>query len=425
MVRTITTHLPAMRMGNCNKSGVADIHTPSSAGPTSTPTPNSVSGTLYSPSSTLQSNGSSAIQPPPGAIVATTSAVPVSHGSPSPSEGEGRAGTILKLPSIPAMDLRFSMLESVTPRNSRRVDKMPIIPGSVDGHREEEFDENEEVYERHSLHADSFVTAGDVEGGEVELDSMYEAGEESFIHRRWERDAGLGSGAPISSEDFHTFRAKSESAPMSALTPAFWTFWLGFLFPVLWLLGGWLFTNIGEMPPKYTAWEWFFWKRRWNPKRWFKAMRESLFSCCRRRPRRRLRRANSSVSNARAGKVYPALPRWVAEKQTTDDGRMRLNDPKRSLRGIQFGYPFVPRYGSEQMPDSMVQILTAPNRLLDQLYGVRLREIRGRPETGRRMLDPWIQRCRYAFCYALLLVAFGLCATSIYLIIVNTRNLHL
>jgi hypothetical protein len=179
------------------------------------------------------------------------------------------------------------------------------------------------------------------------------------------------------------------------------------------------------MPPKYTIWEWFFWKRRWSPRRWFKAMRQGLLAFFRPRPKRRLRRANSSVSNgnARAGKVYPALPRWVAEKQSTDDGRMRLNDPKRSLRGIQFGYPFIPRYGSGHYTSpSFGRIFTAPNRILDQLYGVQLREVRGRPETGRRMLDPWIQRCRYAFCYALLLLAIGLCTASVYLIIVNTRN---
>lgn len=427
--RTITTHLPAMRVGGGgNRNGTVDaVHTPSTAGAT----PNSTSGTMYSPTTTLQqslSNTSSlpaTVQPPPGAVVATTPAVSTSHGRSTPLGGEGRVGAIPKLPSIPAFDPRFSMLESVTSRNSRRVDKMPIIPGSVEGHREEEYEEEGAEYERHSLHADSFVTAGEAEEGEgMELDSMNEAGEELFIHRRWERDVGLGSGAPISSEDCPTFRAKSETAPITSFTPAFWTFWIGFLFPVLWLIGGWHFTNIGEMPPKYTTWEWFFWRRRWNPWRWFKAIREGVLSCFRPRPGRRLRKAFSSGSNAnaRAGKVYPALPRWVAEKQSTDDGRMRLNDPKRSLRGIQFGYPFVPRCGSDH--HTSPSFFTAPNRVLDHLYGVRLSEVSGRPETGRRMLDPWIQRCRYAFCYALLLLAVGLCTASIYLIIVNTRNLR-
>jgi hypothetical protein len=144
----------------------------------------------------------------------------------------------------------------------------------------------------------------------------------------------------------------------------------------------------------------------------------------------------------RSGKVFPALPRWVAERQSTDDGRMRLNDPKRSLKGISFGYPFIPRLPYSRPQESTVSSSTAaagssslsvkkrvlmwiekPNRVLDQLYGVKLREVRGRPESGRRMFDPWIQRCRYAFCWMMLVVAIGLCAACAYLIAVNTRRL--
>jgi hypothetical protein len=88
---------------------------------------------------------------------------------------------------------------------------------------------------------------------------------------------------------------------MSSFTPAFWTFWIGFLFPVLWLVGGWHFTNIGEMPPKYTIWEWFFWQRP-SSRLWSEV--RTTFP--------RLRRTNSSGSstNARSGKVYPALPQY-------------------------------------------------------------------------------------------------------------------
>jgi len=57
------------------------------------------------------------------------------------------------------------------------------------------------------------------------------------------------------------------------------------------------------------------------------------------------------------------------------------------------------------------------------LYGVRLVEVRGRPESGRRMFDPWIQRCRYALCYALLLLAVGLCVACAWLIVANTRQM--
>jgi hypothetical protein len=52
----------------------------------------------------------------------------------------------------------------------------------------------------------------------------------------------------------------SNSSFITDLTPAFWVFWLGFLFPVLWPVGGWHFTNLGEQPPKSSVWEWYFWR---------------------------------------------------------------------------------------------------------------------------------------------------------------------
>jgi hypothetical protein len=133
----------------------------------------------------------------------------------------------------------------------------------------------------------------------------------------------------------------------------------------------------------------------------------------------------------REGTELP-LPKWVTEKQSSDDGRARLHDPKRSLRGISFGYPFIPRpvqlertgsWGTKATTRA-VAVLEKPNRLFDLLYGVKLKEVRGRPESGRRMFDPWIQRCRYAFCYALIFVCVGLCTASTYLIVYNTRQLR-
>jgi len=162
----------------------------------------------------------------------------------------------------------------------------------------------------------------------------------------------------------------------------------------------------------------------------------------RRIPRPRTRSSYSySHSKLRSGKVFPALPRWVAEKQSSDDGRMRLNDAKRSLKGISFGYPFIsrPPYSSQgstvssstpvppppppSVARKVLMWIEKPNRVLDQLYGVKLREVQGRPESGRRMFDPWIQRCRYAFCWTMLVLAIGLCVACAYLIVVNTRRL--
>ncbi|KDR74924.1 hypothetical protein GALMADRAFT_227265 [Galerina marginata CBS 339.88] len=568
-VQTPTTQLPSGSV----------VRTPISAGTATTPT-----GTMFTPTSTLQTPiaqtptstagavvSGPAIQPPPPALLAGS--LPT----------QGVSSGLPKIPSLPIiapLDLRFSyhgptglrtstevQKENATKpsRNGKglgKVERMPIIDGSVEGYYEEEVEveedddegdddddvgdvdeeeDEDEEYDHESLHADSFVTAGtnddeeakhnvDPENG-VELASLrkhsrtalpnaststihsvipsaspsrsgsarslpaitFDRGVtgpptapgsmtgDSFIHRRWERDAALGFGAISSSPT--TFRAKgqnsrwpfrlfSSSSPSQSssatFTPAFWAFWIGFLFPVLWLVGGWHFTNAGELPPKSTPWEWYFWNSRWSAGG-FRALMERVLGCCLRRKsaqtdslkdgtvrgrqdgtpgldqaqRRKGKRRSVSQSKARIGKVYPALPRWVAERQSTDDGRMRLNDPKRSLRGISFGYPFISRPPGSQdssgafNPSSngasssafarimsrVVAILAKPNRVLDLMYGVKLKEVRGRPESGRRMFDPWIQRCRYALCYGLLLLAVGLCTASAYLIVVNTKKL--
>ncbi|KAF8802389.1 hypothetical protein BYT27DRAFT_6766911 [Phlegmacium glaucopus] len=357
-------------------------------------------------------------------------------------------------------------------------------------YEEEILDDEEEGggYDVESLHADSFVTAttnssGDEDEDEdkpmgrgVELTNLAKALShsgsgnsttgDSFITRRWDRDAALGLSLSLSPTTFrerkHQFFS-SKSSFIANLTPAFWAFWLGFIFPVLWLVGGWHFTSLGEQPPKSTVWEWYFWRMRdgWGVfwKRvfvgWCCGMRKGVENHNRgsrqqqqtmqmqQGPQRRIpprtqhrtRSVSYSHSKLRSGKVFPALPRWVAEKQSTDDGRMRLNDPKRSMKGISFGYPFIPRppYSQESTLSSSTTSLSVakkvlvwiekPNRMLDQLYGIKLREVRGRPESGRRMFDPWIQRCRYAFCWMMLVVAIGLCTASIYLIVVNTRRL--
>jgi hypothetical protein len=225
---------------------------------------------------------------------------------------------------------------------------------------------------------------------------------ESFITRRWDRDHERG--IPTRQSITTIFLQAKKQQGLGKVTPGFWAFWLGFLCPVLWLVGGWHFTSMGEQPAKMGAWEFYFsggWKE-----------------CCVRRKRR--------VAKGKHREDFPPLPRWIAAKQSSDGGRARLNDPKRSLRGISFGYPFVsrPPPGSERRRGSAVRLVEKPNRLLDQMYGVKLREVRGRPESGRRMFDPWVQRCRYAFCYACAGLAAGLCVACTYLIVFNTRQLR-
>ncbi|KAF8639211.1 hypothetical protein AX17_001696 [Amanita inopinata Kibby_2008] len=276
-----------------------------------------------------------------------------------------------------------------------------------------------------SIEGESRVELVSVESGR----SHVQSGSESFIARRWEYDAGFGSGGRVP-----MLRRKRQCWLMA--TPAFWAFWLGFICPFLWLIGGWHFTHFGEQPPRLTFWEFYFNAGYWK---------ERFRFCLGRRKGRNIPEvpqgmpsegAQEMESNSSQGKGKrkepPPVPRWVAEKQPSEQRRARLNDPKRSLRGISFGYPFIPRPipvsrrdgWSGRASSRFLAIVTAPNRLFDQLYGVKLLEVRGRAESRRRKFDPWIQRCRYAFCYALILLSIGLCTASTYLIIYNTRQLR-
>ncbi|KAG6856628.1 hypothetical protein H0H87_002378 [Tephrocybe sp. NHM501043] len=304
--------------------------------------------------------------------------------------------------------------ESVQPTPRPR--RLPVIEGSSES---AVYDVASEVYggedDSESLHPDSFVTASpkeDVHDRDVDMDiagTSFEAsvesagiasqhsqgpsvrsdasilppsGSESFIGRRWERDAAFGTGI---------FTLSTKRQWLADCTPAFWTFWLGFLFPVLWFVGGWHFTRFGEQPSRVTFWEFYFntgvWKRAFG----------CVFCCVSRRkepknrPTEELQRPGDSghVPDVEhkagvGGRLGPRLPRWVAEKQSSDDGRLRLQDPKRSLRGISFGYPFIPRPVSMRRSTMSVQpvcwrrrvmdILEKPHRLFDCFYGVKLRE---------------------------------------------------
>jgi len=436
------------------------------------------------------------IQIPPTAVLgskesASMTAIPQPQPQPAlvqdnanqPDRNRLRMPKIPSLPIIPPLDLRFSVLGSVAPRrNSRevRLSSMPAIEsveedGSEDESYEEEdteedkeFEEDEdEEYDHESLHADSFVTADGNETIGLELiapstprlasasasstrsnslpittpgGSSSTTTGESFIHRRWDREAGLGFGtgsSSLSPGNTTTFRAKAKNFFFSHYTPAFWTFWLGFIFPVLWLIGGWHFTNKGEMPPKYTVWEWYFWRSGSKTKKGTdsevnspvgkKVSKKGSDLKSKGKSRRKGNETVSGVggrgaSSSTSGTVTsPALPRWIAERLSTDDGRLRrlTHDPKRSLRGISFGYPFVPRPPTYSLGNSSsFTPFSFVFSVLDLLYGVKLREVHGRPESARRMFDPWIQRCRYALCLAIVALAVGMLATCIYLIVV-------
>ncbi|KAG7085782.1 hypothetical protein E1B28_003323 [Marasmius oreades] len=275
----------------------------------------------------------------------------------------------------------------------------------------------------------------------------------SFIYRRWEREY-----PPI----VFKVQERKRRRWWTETTPAFWTFWFGFLVCplalVLWLVGGWGFTFFGEVPPPtekvVSVWEFYFWKGV-----------DSIWGCCGRRGKRR-KEGNESCSglgssslkwswgrgrSGRPGKQKEKEreretvlsqgsgntndpesclrpPRWVAEKQSSDFRRARLNDPKRSLKGIYFGYPFVPRDpaavkgdGNGSHTHTHTEFWVYLTKPFDYIYGVKLTEVHGKPEGGRRMFDPWIQRCRYAFCYGLLVACTGLACGTAVLLVYNTR----
>lgn len=258
-----------------------------------------------------------------------------------------------------------------------------------------------------SLHAESFVTAIETIQEEGRFtDIPLEAPEpahtpqsvtpvsETFISTRWDRDTTFGPGGAV--------KLKSKRQWLSSTTPAFWAFWLGFLCfalaPIVWWIGGWHFTRFGEQPPRVPVWDFYFKGAYW---------REKLCCCFTRQKDRKPRPSHPA----------PPLPRWVEQKLGLDETMARLEDPSRSLSGISFGYPFIPRPLDAPSPDTGVLhrvscVLDPVHRLLDKLIpDLSLRKVKGRRETARRMIDPWIQRCRYAVCdsfifFWLVLIAF-------------------
>ncbi|KIY62565.1 hypothetical protein CYLTODRAFT_426816 [Cylindrobasidium torrendii FP15055 ss-10] len=221
---------------------------------------------------------------------------------------------------------------------------------------------------------------------------------DSFIHNRWDRFKAFYSpfDRPENNPDYgHPPR----------FTPAFWTFWLGFFCPFLWLIGGWHFSNFGEIPPKMTFWEFYFDAGYWK-----------------------VVYGTSTLWTRRKSGKEAMLPQWTDEKQAYHDQIARMHERKGSMkrRGFLFGYPFVPR--PPPSPPSWASrvvhgVFSPILRFFDQLYGMKLVDIRGgREETDRRMFDPWIQRCRYALCYLLVFGLLATVATATVLLVVNIRD---
>ncbi|KAF7366641.1 hypothetical protein MSAN_00922000 [Mycena sanguinolenta] len=175
-------------------------------------------------------------------------------------------------------------------------------------------------------------------------------------------------------------------------TPAFCAFWLGFLFPPIWWIGGWYFTLFPETPASRTLWQHYVLDTEWF----------AVLTCGRRRRRIRGKHASHPVKPL-------LLPQWVKS----------CNNTTASLKGISYYYPYV----SRPAPGEKGHVTTSPappgfrslHKLFDEITRSRLARVKLDLESPRRIIDPWIQRCRRALCYfclLLLLAIMGIMAWS-------------
>ncbi|KAJ7057077.1 hypothetical protein C8F01DRAFT_1372380 [Mycena amicta] len=173
-------------------------------------------------------------------------------------------------------------------------------------------------------------------------------------------------------------------------TPAFCMFWLGFLFPPCWWIGGWYFTFFTETPATRTMWEHYV-----RSTRWWAMLTCGLGVPSGDRGRDRATAADLSTVAPRRGNskrlARPKtllLPRWVRNPTQLP-----------ALEGIAYYYPFVSR------PPGYITTTPTPrpfgfiHRYFDDVTRSRLEVVKVARETPRRIIDPWIGRCRRALCY--------------------------
>ncbi|KAI5891438.1 uncharacterized protein SCHCODRAFT_02319632 [Schizophyllum commune H4-8] len=172
-------------------------------------------------------------------------------------------------------------------------------------------------------------------------------------------------------------------------TPAQVLFFLGFLLPAFWLIGGWLFTMRGEIPAYRCA-------PREGAKR---GSGGSVFSCIRERGKKQQPKEL-------------VLPRW-RERADSPGLSMPAGEKETRKTGAQLDvicrYPYVERR-------VVADILTPSGAGVDAIT------VSARPEWTRRVIDPWIIRCRLALWYFSVLVFFG-SALAIVVMIVTTHFL--
>ncbi|KAJ7628526.1 hypothetical protein FB45DRAFT_39745 [Roridomyces roridus] len=252
-----------------------------------------------------------------------------------------------------------------------------------------------------SLHAESFVTARSTSHPILDLEpipfvdvdpeaprsgstasSTLPVSQSETGGARLERRGTAASCATTTT----SLRLKRLAPCERGITPAFCAFWLGFLFPPAWWVGGWYFTFFAETPAGRTLWEHYVGRTRW----W------GVVTCG--------RRGKTKQSQTQNGPKLLLLPRWVG-----------ANNISPSLSGISYYYPFVsrpPGHVSTSPPPFGFRRLHA---LFDELTRSKLERVKRERESARRIIDPWIQRCRRALCYwlsACLLFVLGMIGWS-------------
>ncbi|KAJ7031666.1 hypothetical protein C8F04DRAFT_696892 [Mycena alexandri] len=345
-------------------------------------------------------------------------ASPVSLKPTSPKDSEISTLDLPRPVVLPPTFLRRSLSKSQTiedPPSLPALNLAPYFPGphpSQDGNgplrrppralavpvRSSVYSEGATRSSSGSLHAESFVTASNSLHIPGDPDLTPIPGEHPDAIVRSETN----STVPISHSPVHLDRNNTPCSASMRLrrqhftfaTPAFCAFWLGFLFPPIWWVGGWYFTFFAETPPSRTLWEHYVVDTRW----W------GVLTCG------LTRRKGRSKHAMRADPKKPLLlPLWV--------GR---NNTRASLKGISYYYPYV----SRPAPGEIGHVTTGPpplgfrylHEFFDWATGSRLARVKLDWESPRRIIDPWIQRCRRALCYwclALLLLVLAIMSWSI------------
>lgn len=273
------------------------------------------------------------------------------------------ASTVSAPPSIPPLDLQpafFGPLESPSSGTAPRLSPAPVLAAAGDTPHAYSggYDDGS------SLHADSFISAESAtpspphitETGQPHVNHPYSqaeqgnirphvsrsthSGSSSYVGRRWTTSLSFGS-------DLLRFTKSRESQETPKRpTPACLLFWVGFVAPWCWMIGGWMLTKSGE----------------------------------------------TKTGEGKGGKLRPLiLPLWNSKKKNSEKG-VDKGEAKEVVQGYGFGngYPFVA---------PSVETLTPSAKQL---------QLKWTSQEKPRSLDPWVKRCRVAAVVSgiLLLVAF-------------------